>query len=49
MKKPTISSSEKDTISQKTHENSKKTYSTVQEHYSSLRERLKINKEAKTH
>jgi hypothetical protein len=47
--KPTISSNEKNTIPQKTHENSKRTYSTVQEHYNSLRERLRVNKEAKTH
>jgi hypothetical protein len=48
-RKPTISSNEKNTTPQKTHENSKRTYSTVQEHYNSLREELKINKEAKTH
>jgi hypothetical protein len=36
--KPTILSNEKNTIPQKTHENSKRTYSTVQEHYNSLRE-----------
>jgi hypothetical protein len=47
--KPTILSNEKNTIPQKTHENSKRTYSTVQEHYNSLRERLKVNKEARTH
>jgi len=49
VKKPTISLSEKNTISQKTHENLRRTYSTVQKHYNSLRERLRVNKEAKTH
>jgi len=49
VRKPTISSSEKDTIPQKTHENSKRTYSTVQEHYNSLREGLRVNKETRTH
>jgi sulfur carrier protein ThiS len=38
VEKPTILSNEKNTIPQKTHENSKRTYSTVQEHYNSLRE-----------
>jgi len=49
VEKPTISSNEKNTIPQKTHKNSKKTYSTVQKHYSSLRKRLEVNKEARTH
>jgi hypothetical protein len=40
---------EKNTIPQKTHENSERIYLTVQEHYNSLREGFKINKEAKTH
>jgi hypothetical protein len=40
--KPTISSNEKNTIPQKTHESSKRTYSTVQEHYNSLREGLRV-------
>jgi len=47
--KPTISSNKKNTIPQKTRGSSKRTYSTVQKHYNSLREGLRVNKEARTH
>jgi hypothetical protein len=44
VKKLTTSSSEKNTISLKTHENHKKTSRTVQEHFNILREKIEFQK-----